>query len=71
MNSLKSKIDEFEKLYNGLLKSDLLSLDIKMLIEQDFGKRQKLDELFDKQKSLLMSLSNIFVKLAKGAIRKN
>ena len=71
LNSLKSKIDEFEKLYNGLLKSDLLSLDIKMLIEQDFGKRQKLDELFDKQKSLLMSLSNIFVKLAKGAIRKN
>ena len=71
LRSLKNNINEFEKLHNGLLKSDLLSLDIKMLIEQDFGKKQKLNELFDKQKGLLMGLSETFVKLAKGAIRKN
>ena len=71
LNSLKSKIDEFEKLHNGLLKSDLLSLDIKMLIEQDFGKKQKLNELFDKQKGILMNLSKTFVELAKGTIGKN
>ena len=71
LRSLKNNINEFEKLHNGLLKSDLLSLDIKMLIEQDFGKKQKLNELFDKQKGLLMNLSRTFVKLAKGAIGKN
>lgn len=71
LSSLKNKIDKFEKLHNGLLNSNLLSLDIKMLIEQDFRKKQKLDELFDKQKSLLMNLSKTFVKLAKVSIRKN
>ncbi|MEK6868624.1 MAG: hypothetical protein AABX74_00215 [Nanoarchaeota archaeon] len=71
LSSLKSKIGEFEKLHNGLLNSNLLSLDIKMLIEQDFRKKQKLDELFNKQKGILMNLSKTFVKLAKGAIRKN
>ena len=71
LSSLKNKIDEFEKLHNGLLNSDLLSLDIKMLLEQDFRKKQNLDELFNKQKGILMNLSKTFVKLAKGAIRKN
>ena len=71
LNSLKSKIDEFEKMNVNLLNSNLPSLDIKMLIEQDFGKKQKLNELFDKQKGLLMSLSKTFVKLAKGSILKN
>jgi len=71
LNSLKNKIDEFEKMHINLLNSDLLSLDIKMLIEQDFGKKQKLNELFDKQKGILMSLSNIFVELAKNSVLKN
>ncbi|MBI2522830.1 hypothetical protein HYW19_00400 [Candidatus Woesearchaeota archaeon] len=71
LSSLKSKIDEFEKLHNGLLNSNLLSLDIKMLLEQDLRKKQKLGELFDKQKGILMDLSKTFVKLAKGAIVKN
>ncbi|MEK6876632.1 MAG: hypothetical protein AABX63_04420 [Nanoarchaeota archaeon] len=71
LSSLKNKIGEFEKLHNGLLNSNLLSLDIKMLLEQDFRKKQKLDELFNKQKGILMNLSKTFVKLAKGAIRKN
>ncbi len=71
LNSLKSRIDEFEKMHVNLLNSNLLSLDIKMLLEQDFRKKQKLNELFDKQKGILMSLSKTFVKLAKGSIRKN
>ena len=71
LNSLKNKIDEFEKMHINLLNSNLLSLDIKMLIEQDFRKKQKLDELFDKQKGILMSLSKTFVKLAKDSILKN
>ena len=71
LSSLKNNINEFEKLHNGLLNSNLLSLDIKMLIEQDFGKKHKLNEVFDKQKSLLMSLSKTFVKLAKNSVLKN
>ena len=71
LSSLKSKIGEFEKLHNGLLNGNLLSLDIKMLLEQDFRKKQKLYELFDKQKGLLMDLSKTFVKLAKNSILKN
>ncbi|MEK6876882.1 MAG: hypothetical protein AABX63_05680 [Nanoarchaeota archaeon] len=71
LSSLKSKIGEFEKLHNGLLNSNLLSLDIKMLIEQDFRKKQKLDELFNKQKGILMALSKTFVQLAKGSIKRN
>ena len=70
LNSLKSNIDKFEKLHNSLLNSNLLSLDIKMLIEQDFRKKQKLNELFDKQKGILMDLSKIFMKLAKDSIGK-
>ena len=71
LNSLKSKIDEFEKMHINLLNSNLLSLDIKILLEQDFRKKQKLNELFNKQKGILMSLSKTFVKLAKGSIKRN
>ena len=65
LDSLKSKIDEFEKLHIDLLNNNLLSLDIKMLLEQDFRKKQKLNELFDKQKGILIRLSKTFVKIGK------
>ncbi len=71
LNSFKKRIDEFEKLHIGLLNSNLLSLDIKMLLEQDFRKKQDLNELFDKQKTILLDLSRVFVRLAKSSIRGN
>ncbi len=66
LNSLKSKISELESLHENLSKSGL-SLDVMALLEQDFReKREKLNELHNKQKSVLLSLSSIFVNLAKN-----
>jgi hypothetical protein len=65
LNNLKSKIDELEGLHTSLLKSGL-SLDIKTLLEQDFKKKhKKLNDLYKKQKSILLNLSSIFVRLTK------
>ncbi len=71
LNSLKDKIDELEDLHIGLLKSGL-SLDVKTLLEQDFKeKHRKLNELYNKQKNILLNLSNIFIKLTKDSVIKN
>ena len=71
LNSLKNKIDKLESLHTSLLKSGL-SLDVKTLLEQDFReKHKKLNEVHNKQKNILLSLSNIFVKLTKHSVLKN
>ena len=71
LNTLKNKIDELESLHMSLLKGGL-SLDTKTLLEQDFKeKHKKLNELYNKQKSILLNLSNIFVKLTKSYVFKN
>lgn len=70
LNSLRTKIDEFEDLHMKLLKSSL-SLDTKTLLEQDFREKQgRLNDLHKKQKNVLLNLSNIFVKLTKDFIIK-
>jgi|TARA_B100001964_G_C14099815_1_gene538763 hypothetical protein len=70
LNNLKSKIDELEYLHISLLKSGL-SLDIKTLLEQDFKeKHKKLNDLYNKQKSILLNLSSIFVRLTKENMLK-
>ena len=62
LNTLKNKIDELESLHISLLKSGL-SLDTKTLLEQDFKENhKKLNELYNKQKNILLNLSSIFVK---------
>ncbi len=71
LNTLKNKIDELESLHISLLKSGL-SLDTKTLLEQDFKeKHKKLNELYNKQKNILLNLSSIFVKLTKDSVLKN
>ena len=66
LNSLKSKISELESLHEDLSKSGL-SLDVMALLEQDFReKREKLNNVYDKQKNVLLSLSSIFVDLTKN-----
>ena len=71
LNSLKNKIDKLEILHTSLLKSGS-SLDVKTLLEQDFReKRKKLNGVHNKQKNILLSLSNIFVKLTKHSVLKN
>lgn len=68
LNSLKSSIDGLENLHMNLLNSGL-SLDIKTLIEQDFRKKhKKLDELYYKQKNILLNLSTTFIKFAKDSV---
>lgn len=71
LNSLKNRIDELESLHMSLLKSGL-SLDTKTLLEQDFKeKHKKLNELYNKQKSILLNLSSIFIKLTQSYALKN
>ena len=65
MSSLKDNLHELEKLNRNLLSSKL-PLDIKILLEQNFErKHKKLNEIYVKQKSILVSLSSVFIKLAK------
>jgi len=68
LNSLKSKIDEFEKVHTSLLDSNLISLDIKIVLEQELLEKQKLDDFYNKQKETLLGLSKIFVRLAKNSM---
>ena len=71
LNSLKNKIEKFESFHTGMLKNSL-SLDVSASLEQDFReKHKKLNELHDKQKTILLNLSNIFVKLTKNSVLKN
>ncbi|MCH8903566.1 MAG: hypothetical protein IIA45_06605 [Bacteroidetes bacterium] len=61
LNSLRNKIDEFENFHTDLLKNSL-SLDEKTIMEQDFReKHKKLNDLHNKQKIILLNLSDIFV----------
>ncbi len=65
---LKNNLDELENLNSRLLGSRL-PLDIKMLLEQNFGrKHRKLNEVYAKQKELLVNLSSIFMSFARKAI---
>ncbi|MBI2650910.1 hypothetical protein HYX01_00370 [Candidatus Woesearchaeota archaeon] len=67
LNSLRSKLDKLEVLHESLLKGNL-SLDIKVLLEEDFRKkRKKLNEIHNKQKNAIINLGNIFFSL----VRKN
>lgn len=71
LDSLKNKIEGLESFHDSLLKS-ALSLDVKTLLEQDFRKRhKKLNEFHNKQKNILLNLSNIFIKLTKHSVLKN
>lgn len=70
LDSLKSSMGKLEALHENLFKSDL-SLDVKALLEQDFGeKRKKLNGLYEKQKKILLALSGIFSGLVKDTIRE-
>ena len=70
LNSLKNSVDKFEDLHTTLMNSGL-SLDVKILLEQDFrNKHVKLNELYNKQKNIFLNLSSIFLKLAKGSVLK-
>lgn len=65
---LKNSLDELENLNSRLLESRL-PLDIKILLEQNFGrKHRKLNEAYAKQKELLVNLSGIFINFARKAI---
>ncbi|MBI2208926.1 hypothetical protein HYU50_05525 [Candidatus Woesearchaeota archaeon] len=65
LSLLKNNLEELENLNSSLL-SSRLPLDIKILLEQNYGrKRKKLDEIYAKQKAVLVNLSSIFIKLAK------
>ncbi|MFH0867957.1 MAG: hypothetical protein V1831_01470 [Candidatus Woesearchaeota archaeon] len=71
LNSLKSKIERLESLHTRLLDNNMLSLDTKIMLQQDFGsKHEKLNELHNKQKNILLNLSSIFVKLTKETVFK-
>jgi len=70
LNSLKTKIDKLENLHTSLMNNDL-SLDVKVIVEQDFRKKhKKLDEIYTKQKNILLNLSNVFLKLTKKSVFK-
>ena len=70
LNSLKNSVDKFENLHTTLMNSGL-SLDVKILLEQDFrNKHVKLNELYLKQKNIFLNLSSIFLKLAKSSVFK-
>tara|TARA_Y100000310_G_scaffold281722_1_gene302378 strand:- start:18039 stop:18590 length:552 start_codon:yes stop_codon:yes gene_type:complete len=71
LNFLKNKTDELEKLHINLLNNSIISLDMKVVLEQELKKKQELDAFYDRQKNLLLNLSSIFVKLAKSSIPKN
>ena len=65
---LKNSLDELENLNSRLLGSRL-PLDIKMMLEQNFGrKHRKLNEVYAKQKELLVNLSSIFMSCARKAV---
>lgn len=71
LNSLKSKICQLREFHNKLLKKGL-SLEAMTLMEQDFRKKhEKLNQLHNKQKDILLNLSNIFVRLTKDSVIKN
>ncbi len=68
LSSLKNKVDSIGNLHTNLLKSGL-SLDVKALIEQDFSdKHKKINEAYNKQKNILLNLSNMFLNLTKDSI---
>ena len=70
LDSLKSSMGKLEALHENLFKSGL-SLDVKTLLEQDFGeKRRKLNSLYEKQKKILLALSSVFVKLSNDFVIK-
>jgi len=57
-------------MHKNLLGSNL-PLDAKILVEQEFkGKQEKLNGMYDKQKSILLGLSSVFLKLLKGKVFK-
>ena len=70
LGSLKANVDEMGIMHKNLLGSNL-PLDAKILVERGFkGKQEKLNELYDKQKSILLGLSSVFLKLLKGKVFK-
>ena len=70
LGSLKAKADEMGIMHQNLLGSNL-PLDAKILLGQKFnGKHEKLNEVYNKQKNILMGLSSIFLKLVKGRVFK-
>lgn len=70
LGSLKAKADEMGAIHQNLLGSNL-PLDVKILLEQNFkGKSEKLNDAYNKQKSILLGLSSIFLKLVKGKVFK-
>ena len=70
LSSLKTKINEMGRMHQNLLDSSL-PLDVKILLEQNFkGKHEKLNDAYYKQKSVLLGLSSIFLKMVKGRVFK-
>ena len=68
LNMFKAKIADMKIVYENLLSGNL-PLDAKILLEQNFrGKQEKLNDLHDKQKSILLGLSSVFLKLVKGRV---
>lgn len=72
LNSLKSSIDKLKRLHSNLLDSNILGLDIQILLEQDFKRNyEKLYGLYNKQKDILLNLSSIFINLTRDSVLKN
>ena len=72
LNSLKDRIERLENLHTSLLDKNMLSLDTRILLQQDFEtKHEKLKEIYNRQKNILLNLSNIFVRLTKDTALKN
>ena len=70
LNSFREKIDELDKTHNYILKSDILSLDIKMLLQEDIAKKKKLEEAYSNQVEVLINLSKAFISMTKDSLLK-
>ncbi len=71
LNFMKNRLGKLKNLHTKLLDKNMLSLDIRILMQQEFeSKHEKLNELHNKQKNILLNLSSIFVKLTKETMLK-
>jgi len=70
LSVLKNSLEKIEKLHLDLMNSHV-SLDVKTVMEQEFSrKHKKLNEAYNKQKTILLNLSSIFINLARDSTTK-
>lgn len=69
LNDFKAKLEEIKNRHSRLLPK---SLDNKLEMEEKYGRHlEKLHSIHKKQKSALISLTRLFLKMAKAHIRKS